>query len=113
MPIRPDQKERYPEDWPAISRRIRDEAGNSCVGSPAYPDCRAENGKPHPVTGSIVVLTVAHLNHTPEDCRDENLRCWCQRCHLTYDKPEHARTRRARLGIPELFDDVPAPGGGT
>lgn len=56
-------------------------------GSPAYPDCRAGQGDRHPVTGSIVILTVAHLNHEPADCRDENLKAWCQRCHNTYDLP--------------------------
>lgn len=72
-------------------------AGNRCEGSPAYPDCRAENGKPHPVTGSRVVLTVAHLNHRPEDCDPENLRAWCQRCHNTYDAPMRAAARRERM----------------
>ncbi len=93
MPIRPENKSRYPKDWPAISRRIRDEAGNRCQGSPEFPECRAENGKPHPVTGSKVVLTVAHLDHQPENCADDNLRAWCQRCHNRYD----AKNRRAGI----------------
>ena len=91
MPIRPSERARYPKDWPVISRRVRERAGNRCEGSPAYPGCRAVNGEAHPVTGSRVVLTVAHLNHTPEDVSDANLKAWCQRCHLTYDAPEHAR----------------------
>jgi hypothetical protein len=33
-----------------------------------------------------VVLTVAHLNHDPADCRDENLRAGCQLHHLRYDQ---------------------------
>ena len=86
MPI--DYRE-YPEDWPEISHRIRvNRAGNKCEG------CGAENGKAHPVTGSKVVLTVAHLNHDPQDCRDENLRAWCQRCHLAYDLRHHQANRR-------------------
>ena len=94
MPIRPENKARYPKDWPQISKRIRFErAGNRCEGSPAYPDCRADNGQPHPVTGSRVVLTVAHLNHLPEDVSDDNLKAWCQRCHLHYDREHHRRTR--------------------
>lgn len=109
MPIKPENAARYPDDWPDISRRIRERAGNRCEGSPGiYPDCRAENGKPHPVTGSKVVLTVAHLNHTPEDCDDENLMAMCQRCHLTYDAKHHAenarQTRRARLACGDLFN---------
>ena len=50
----------------------------------------------HPVTGSKVVLTIAHLDHTPENCDDENLRAWCQRCHLTYDAPMKAARRKAK-----------------
>lgn len=96
MPIRPENRARYPADWPAISARIRARAGDRCEGSPAFPECRAENGKPHPVTGSRVVLTVAHLNHTPEDCRDANLRAWCQKCHNTYDAPHRRASRAAR-----------------
>jgi hypothetical protein len=39
---------------------VRKRSGNRCEGSPLYPDCRAVNGQPHPVTGSRVVLTTAH-----------------------------------------------------
>lgn len=35
--------------------------------------------------GSKVVLTIAHLNHNPADCRDENLRALCQLHHNRYD----------------------------
>lgn len=87
MPIRPENRARYPTDWPEISRRIRDKAGNKCEWCPAV------NGEPHPVTGSKVVLTVAHLDHTPENCTDDNLAALCQRCHNRYDAP----TRRAGI----------------
>jgi hypothetical protein len=43
-----------------------------------------------------VVLTVAHLNHTSGDDRDENLKALCQWCHLDYDKQHHRDTRAAR-----------------
>ena len=123
MPIRHENKARYPADWKAISKRIRDKAGNRCE------QCGVENGSMiyrgshemmpawryaddpvfvssrSPFDGSDlpgtswddfdkrkgdavrVVLTVAHLNHTPEDCADENLRAWCQSCHNSYDAP--------------------------
>lgn len=107
MPIRPENRARYPKDWPEISARVRARAGNRCEGSPAFPDCRAENGKPHPETSSKVVLTVAHLNHLPEDCRDENLKAWCQRCHNVYDAPMRragiAERARATRAIGDLF----------
>lgn len=89
-PIRASERAKYPRDWKAISARVRERAGNRCEGSPAYPECRAANREPHPVTGSIVVLTVGHLDHEPANCDDDNLRAWCQRCHLTYDAKHHA-----------------------
>lgn len=108
----PMDRSRYPDGWDKISRQIRfDRAGGKCEGSSAYPDCRAEHGKPHPITGSIVVLTTAHLGidkedgspgdrHDKMDVRPENLRAWCQRCHLTYDIKDHmanaAETRRKK-----------------
>lgn len=93
MPIRAENKDRYPENWHDVVARVRVRSGNRCEGSPGYPGCRAPNGEPHPVTGSKVVLTVGHLDHTPENCDDDNLRHWCQRCHLTYDSKHHAETR--------------------
>jgi 5-methylcytosine-specific restriction endonuclease McrA len=96
MPVRPENRSRYPKDWRQISQSIRDRAGNRCEGSPAFPDCRAENGAPHPETGSVVVLTVAHLDHMPENCAPENLRAWCQRCHNVYDAPARRAGAKAR-----------------
>jgi hypothetical protein len=56
-----------------------------------------------------VVCTVAHLDHTPENCSDENLRFLCQRCHLAYDAKHHqqtaARTRREGKAVGDLFDE--------
>ena len=43
-----------------------------------------------------IVLTVAHLNHTSGDDRDENLKALCQWCHLNYDLRHHHETRAAR-----------------
>lgn len=108
MPITAERKELYPKNWKAISLAVRERAGWICEGSPAYPDCRAENGKPHPVTGSKVVLTVAHLDHDPPNVSPDNLKAWCQRCHLTYDARFHAenaaKTRRSRSPQLDLVD---------
>lgn len=98
MPIDYSQ---YPDDWQEIRKEILIRAGNRCEGSPRYPDCRAENGKPHPVTGSRVVLTIGHLDHDPANGDRANLKAWCQRCHLTYDAKLHAEnaaaTRRRQM----------------
>jgi hypothetical protein len=49
-----------------------------------------------PSRAIAVVLTVAHLNHTPGDDRDENLTALCQWCHLILDIEHHHRTRAER-----------------
>lgn len=100
MPIRPENMKRYPggstnsKEWKAIREKVKERSGDVCEGSPAYPECRAPNGEPHPVTGSKVVLTVAHLDHMPENSDLDNLRHWCQKCHNTYDAPRRADNRR-------------------
>ncbi len=110
MPIRPENRARYPKDWPAISLARRQAAGWKCEW------CSAENGKPHPVTGSKVVLTVAHvLDPTPENVAPENLAALCQRCHLNHDRKHHlavqAENRRARLGTLDLLATLPSISG--
>ena len=104
MPILPENRHRYPggspqsQEWRAIVEQIRERSCDRCEGwrFGIFPECRAANRQPHPVTGSRVVLTVAHLNHWPEDCSDENLAHGCQRCHNRYDAPHRQRTREAR-----------------
>lgn len=87
----PMNRSLYPPNWQTVSHWIRFvRARGRCEGSPAYPNCRAVHGKPHPVTGSTVILTTGHLHHDPDNCRHTNLRAWCQRCHLTYDSRHHA-----------------------
>jgi hypothetical protein len=103
MPIRPENRERYPADWDAISLAAKEAAGWRCAcagvcGRPgAHLDedgrCRNVHGGKAFGTGSRVVLTTAHLNHLPEDCRPENLVPMCQGCHLHYDRDHHAQTR--------------------
>lgn len=108
MPIHAENRARYPKDWPQISRRIRVErAGNRCEFREDGRRCEAINGEPHPITGSKVVLTVAHLDHTPEHCDDANLLGGCQRCHLRYDAEHHRQNRARRLreamGTPDMM----------
>ena len=105
MPIKPENRNRYPANWSTeIRPKILERAGNCCEGSPAYPDCRAPNGAMrNNRTGEFavddeditewawlelpmtrIVLTVGHLDHQPENCDPDNLRAWCQRCHRAY-----------------------------
>jgi hypothetical protein len=67
------------------------------AGNFRLPDVQIREGKR---TGRLrqiyVVLTIAHLNHTPGDDRPENLKALCQWCHLNYDKLHHKETRALR-----------------
>lgn len=102
MPIRPENKARYPRDWKQIRAAILERAGHRCEF------CKAANHQPHPITGSRVVLTIAHLDHQPENCDPANLRALCQRCHLAYDANHHQQTayqtRRSGKAVGDLFD---------
>jgi hypothetical protein len=108
MPIRPENRHRYPANWPAISLRIRTvraagrcECLGECGRGTHVGRCPNVNGGQAYGTGSKVVLTVAHLDHVPEHSDDSNLRAMCQGCHLHYDRDHHretaAATRRAAL----------------
>lgn len=54
------------------------------------------------------MLTVAHLDHVPENCAPGNLKAMCQRCHNTYDAPMRRagieRRRREKAAMGDLFD---------
>lgn len=91
MPI--DYKKYHPK-WSLIRRLILKRAKNCCEGSPAFPDCRAENHKPHPVTNNAVVLTIAHMDHDRDNNEFDNLKALCQRCHLTHDINQHHFNRK-------------------
>lgn len=113
MPIRPENRGRYPRDWKAISARIRfDRAKGQCecegeCGIDHAGRCDAWHAARHPITDSIVVLTVAHLDHEPENCADDNLKAMCQRCHNRYDLPKRRagilERQRAASAAGDLF----------
>jgi hypothetical protein len=46
-----------------------------------------------------VMLQVGHLNHTPGDDRQENLKAWCGWCHLHFDASHHHETRAIRKDL--------------
>ena len=119
MPIR---KQDYHPEWPAISRQIREEAGQKCEW------CEAPNGqvikrgkgkewaeiyaarapdaaewesvkgmswarlKFHGLTR--VVLTVAHLDRNSKNNDRHNLAALCQGCHLNHDIRQHIANRK-------------------
>lgn len=144
MPIKPENRSRYPANWKEIADSIRARAENRCekcmvrngetVSRGQLSDGRhiylLESGNGYCAeTGEFIgqyryfelgilkhvkiVLTVAHLDHTPENCDPENLRAWCQRCHLRYDKKHHAVTayaaKKAMTNTVDMFRDDSRP----
>jgi hypothetical protein len=102
VPISRENRSRYPSNWAALSLSIkagradyRCECEGECGRGTHDGRCPNEHGEPAYGTGSKVVLTTAHLDHTPENCDPANLRAMCQGCHLHYDREHHARTRHA------------------
>lgn len=93
MPIHPDLARRYPADWPRRRRFIiAYRAGNRCEW------CGAENGQPHPETGSAVALTLAHVwDKRPEAASLPNLAALCQRCHNRWDARDRVGNRARRV----------------
>ncbi|MFI5614691.1 hypothetical protein [Amycolatopsis sp. NPDC051903] len=123
MPIRPENRARYGADWPQFSAYIRFEraAGRcecrgECGRPPGHlaPDgrCRNWHGQPSHLgtdagcqtalvgpaapaaAGVLVVLTVAHRNHVPEQRGEDEVFAACQGCHLHYDIDHHRETRQ-------------------
>jgi len=131
MPIKPENRHRYPANWTVIKAQMMARAGNRCE----WPECGlghgwigyrdeddrfivlSRDGKVSDVAdinGNYaghkvirIVLTCAHLDHTPENCDPKNLRIWCQRHHLRYDLGHHKHTaymtRKANACTSDLF----------
>ena len=123
MPIKKENKNRYPKDWDVISRYVREfRAGNKCevCGIENYRVIkRCSGGRYRDLTSqewelvhfwvaklevklekvlkhfgfTRIVLTVGHLDHTPENNDYSNLRAMCQYCHNCYDMPMRVLNR--------------------
>lgn len=61
----------YPENWPELSRQVKEEAGWNCerCGHGHWP-------------GGGYALTTHHLDGDKSNCARWNLAALCQRCHL-------------------------------
>ena len=87
----PMQRELYPADWDKIAFAVKEDAGWKCQ------KCGKQCRKPgEPLDTHKRTLTVAHLNHIPQDVSPENLMALCAPCHLRYDAKHHAETRRKK-----------------
>lgn len=89
----PMNKKLYPDDWKDIALRVKMSVGWRC--QKCGKQCRRPG---EPFDTHRRTLTVAHMNHQPEDVRPENLVALCAPCHLKYDAKHHAETRKKRRG---------------
>jgi hypothetical protein len=102
MPILKENKKQYPKNWKEISYDIRvTRAKQRCeicgVFNYSYINKKTREICLQDDFDAIrVILTVTHLNHTPEDCRPENLKALCQKCHNKYDAQHRAETRKKK-----------------
>ncbi len=141
MPIKPENKNKYPKNWKAISEHIRFvRAKNRCevCGVPNYAVGYREKGEFVPTCGNrlhdeagrgefsyaeavdmakfcndekiqegkkyiVIVLTVAHLDHIPENCDPSNLLAMCQSCHNKYDRNHRNQTKKNKLNQLNIF----------
>ena len=103
MPISKKNMKLYPggsihsKEWRLIRARLLQESGNRCEGTDRYPGCGRENRTTIPGKTSLVVLTVAHLDHDPRNNDRLNLRVLCQRCHNTHDAIHRKKNRLRTL----------------
>ena len=109
MPIKPENRHRYPPNWREISIGIRHgRAGGRCeqCGIPNGVWRNHRTGRWTHDAGlaeawldgdkiARIVLTVAHLDHDPSHSDPANLRALCQRCHNRHDAPHHRQTAQA------------------
>lgn len=116
MPIRPENAKRYPprKVWSAMVEQARERGGDRCEcdGKCGMAHdggrCSAMNGQPHPLTGSKVVLTLAHEHGVPlEETSIERMFHACQQCHNRYDAPMRRagiiERKRAAAAVGDLF----------
>jgi 5-methylcytosine-specific restriction endonuclease McrA len=124
MPIRPENRQRYPENWKEIRAAILRRAGNRCeecglhnhsIGTRhkdgtfrnPYPgqwdiyhdNLRSHHSKQQALTAAgliMIVLTIAHLDHQPENVDPANLKSLCQKCHNRYDATNRRKGIRER-----------------
>ena len=96
MPIK--DRSIYGPRWKAISYAIRfKRAKGKCEG------CGAIHGQRFLFSSGKVVLSAAHLNHTPGDNRATNLKALCQRCHLQHDRADNLRRAKLTRFLKRLF----------
>lgn len=119
MPILPENRSRYPANWHTeIRPRILERAGHRCefegcgvanyaigyrdkAGSFIETQCPmiAHAARLRGEKIIKIILTIAHMDHVPEHCSDDNLKAACQRCHNRYDAEYRKQNRASRRAV--------------
>lgn len=121
MPIKPENRKRYPRNMKAIRDKVLKREGHRCrlcfVGN-YWIGYRTGSGKFRPSPDQVaatkyyeladadrrqmsgerlirIVLTIAHLDQQPENNHLSNLAALCQRCHNIIDAPHRRRNAKA------------------
>lgn len=109
MPVPTSKRHLYGPEWEKVARELKTEADWRCeTCGVKHGDWRERKdqqlppymrGQHHSLINDVwhytVVITVAHLDHDPENMERDNLKALCQRCHLAHDQPEHLRRAAA------------------
>jgi hypothetical protein len=102
------QRDLYPDDWEAIAYMVKEEANWVC--EECHRPCRRPDEdlldfcqRLNSLTWTDLVehpqkwtLTVAHLDHTPGNCKRSNLKALCAPCHCRYDLKAMGTKRRLK-----------------
>ncbi|MEM9805750.1 MAG: HNH endonuclease [Cyanobacteria bacterium P01_D01_bin.56] len=120
----PMDRSLYPDNWDEIATQIKTEANWVCTdcGRPCrrsgeseydlfqrlpsqwlvdwYETVDSEEfGEVDIEKPGRFILTVAHLNHRPEDCDRSNLKALCSVCHCRYDTTPTARFLKTQAAL--------------
>lgn len=94
MPILPGNKKRYPANWKEIRDKILAECENKCEF------CGVEN---HSLwNGKRIILTIARLDHMPENCARENAVFFAQETSAFISVAEFGNEEAKRLAMRTL-----------
>lgn len=122
MPIKPENRPLYPDNWAELRQQVGNRANHRCewCGAPDRTLIRRNKACPSmwlpasrvPTTLDAafrppikVVLTTAHLDRKLTSHNMINLAALCQRCHLALDKSHNP--------IPKCFRPPPTGGAST
>ena len=113
MPIRPENRARYQKTWKAMVAQAAERSGGRCEcdGKCGLEHeggrCNVANKQPHPRTGSIVVLTLAHEHGVElEETSIDRMFHACQQCHNRYDAPMRRAGIQERLRAGAAVSDL-------